>query len=159
MDRGADVFNPFRFSERDGHISAIQKLLEIRHAIGEAAFQSEYQMAPLKRTFAVEVSPEKILSKITTSHALTVPDGFRLVIGSIDVNPSYGLTILLIAFRPDSTAHIIYHQVVPVRIDSALPDIAYGQKVHEALSGAVTRLKGLGVKIDCLAIDAGGKNF
>lgn len=30
MDAGAEVFNPFRFSEKDGHISALQKLLEIR---------------------------------------------------------------------------------------------------------------------------------
>lgn len=38
MDEGAEVFNPYRFSEKDGHVSAIQKLLEIQHVIGNAAF-------------------------------------------------------------------------------------------------------------------------
>jgi len=38
MDEGAEVFNPYRYSLKDGHISAIQKLLEIQHVIGNAAF-------------------------------------------------------------------------------------------------------------------------
>ena len=42
MDEGAEVFNPQRYSEKDGHISAIQKLLEVQHMIGDDAFQSEY---------------------------------------------------------------------------------------------------------------------
>lgn len=29
MDEGSEVFNPMRYSEKDGHISAIQKLLEL----------------------------------------------------------------------------------------------------------------------------------
>ena len=44
MDAGCEVFNPGRFSQKDGHISAIQKLLELKHVIGENAFQAEYQM-------------------------------------------------------------------------------------------------------------------
>ena len=46
MNEGAEVFNPRRYSEADGHISAIQKLLEMAHQIGDAAFQSEFQMSP-----------------------------------------------------------------------------------------------------------------
>ena len=38
MDFGAELFNDTCFSLKDGHISAIQKLLEIQHMIGEAAF-------------------------------------------------------------------------------------------------------------------------
>ena len=44
MDDGAEVFNPTRYSEKDGHISALQKMLELRHMIGNAAFAAEYQM-------------------------------------------------------------------------------------------------------------------
>lgn len=46
MDEGSKVFNPSRFSEKDGHISAIQKLLELQHTLGENVFMSEYQMSP-----------------------------------------------------------------------------------------------------------------
>lgn len=38
MDEGAETFNDQRYSEKDGHISAVQKLLEIQHVIGDAAF-------------------------------------------------------------------------------------------------------------------------
>ena len=38
MDDGVKVFNPMRYSEKDGHLSAIQKLLELKHTIGEFAF-------------------------------------------------------------------------------------------------------------------------
>lgn len=46
MDEGAVLFNPTRFCREDGHVSALQKLLELKHTIGEAAFASEYQMKP-----------------------------------------------------------------------------------------------------------------
>lgn len=42
MDEGCVVFNPTRFSKNDGHISAIQKLMELKHSIGEGAWSSEY---------------------------------------------------------------------------------------------------------------------
>jgi hypothetical protein len=41
MDEGSEVFNPNRFKKSDGHISALQALLEKRHIIGDAAFQAE----------------------------------------------------------------------------------------------------------------------
>ena len=41
MDEGSQVFNPTRYKESDGHISALQALLEKRHMIGDAAFSAE----------------------------------------------------------------------------------------------------------------------
>jgi hypothetical protein len=41
MDEGSEVCNPNRFKKSDGHISALQALLEKRHIIGDAAFQAE----------------------------------------------------------------------------------------------------------------------
>lgn len=46
MDEGAEVFNPKAFKKSDGHISAIQALLEKRHLIGDDAFAAEMQMRP-----------------------------------------------------------------------------------------------------------------
>ena len=61
MDAGCEVFNPFRFSMKDGHISAIQKMLEIQHTIGNAAFQSEYQMSPVKHAYTIDITPAKVV--------------------------------------------------------------------------------------------------
>lgn len=46
MNAGSEVFNPARYSEKDGHISMLQKLLEIKNQIGEQAWSAEYMMNP-----------------------------------------------------------------------------------------------------------------
>lgn len=63
MDEGADVFNPSRFLRSDGHVSAIQALLEKQHVIGDAAFQAEMQMRPRRFSFALDISPKAVVSK------------------------------------------------------------------------------------------------
>lgn len=57
MNKGVEVFNEKRYSESDGHISAIQKLLELEHQIGDNAFQSEFQMNPRQMEFALPITP------------------------------------------------------------------------------------------------------
>ena len=104
MDEGCEVFNPYRFSTKDGHISAIQKMMEIQHTIGNAAFQSEYQMSPVKHSYSIDITPAKVVAKITTDKLLEIPDGHIFVAGSIDLNTSYAATALLMAFKPDTTS-------------------------------------------------------
>ena len=159
MDEGAEVFNPYRFSERDGHISAIQKLLEIQHVIGNAAFQSEYQMSPVKNTYSIDISPNKVLAKISEHRECEIPDGYLFTAGAIDLNVSYAASAALVAFKPDTTAQVIWHQTFPVNIDQKLPDAAYNAQVHGFLTQVCSAMKSLGVKIDGLAIDAGGRNW
>lgn len=159
MDDGAEVFNPYRFSLKDGHISAIQKLLEIQHVIGNAAFQSEYQMSPVKNTYSIDISPNKVLTKISNHKECEIPDGYVFVAGAIDLNTSYAATTTLIAFKPDTTSTVIWHETFPVNIDQKLPDAAYNAAVHEMLTQVCSTIKGLNIKIDGLAIDAGGRNW
>jgi len=104
MDEGSEVFNPYRYSMKDGHISAIQKLLEIQHVIGNAAFQSEYQMAPVKNSYSIDISPNKVLTKITEHKECEIPDGYLFVSGAIDLNTSYAATAALVAFKPDTSS-------------------------------------------------------
>lgn len=47
MNKGAKTFAD-RFKESDGHVSALQAVLEKRHVIGRNAFEAEMQMAPVK---------------------------------------------------------------------------------------------------------------
>ncbi len=159
MDDGAEVFNPYRFSLKDGHISAVQKLLEIQHVIGNAAFQSEYQMSPVKNTYSIDISPNKVLTKISDHKECEIPDGYVFVAGAIDLNTSYAATAALVAFKPDTTAAVIWHETFPVNIDQKMPDAAYNAAVHEMLVQVCSTMKGLNIKIDGLAIDAGGRNW
>lgn len=117
MDEGCEVFNPYRFSAKDGHISAIQKMLEIQHTIGNAAFQSEYQMSPVKHSYSIDITPTKVVSKITKDKLLEVPDGHVFVAGAIDLNTSYAATAALVAFKPDTTSQVIWHQTFDMKVD------------------------------------------
>lgn len=159
MDEGSEVFNPYRYSMKDGHISAIQKLLEIQHVIGNAAFQSEYQMAPVKNSYSIDISPNKVLTKITEHKECEIPDGYLFVSGAIDLNTSYAATAALVAFKPDTSSQILWHETFPTNIDQKLPDAAYSAAVHELLQNVCQSIKSLNVKIDGLAIDAGGRNW
>ena len=159
MDKGAVLFVPNRFKPEDGHISGLQAMLEKKHLIGEAAFSAEMQMRPKKFRFAVDVTPKCVLQKISSVNSLEVPDGYIFVAGAIDLNTSYAATALLIAFKPDTTSHVLWHETFDMNIDQKLPDIAYNAAVHEKLLSICQQLKSLNVKIDGLAIDAGGRNW
>lgn len=63
MDEGAEVFNPGRFLVSDGHVSAIQALLEKRHQIGDSAFQAEMQMKPKRYSFQIAITPRVVASR------------------------------------------------------------------------------------------------
>lgn len=159
MDSGAELFNDTRFSLKDGHISAIQKLLEIQHMIGEAAFQSEYQMKPKAYTFSIDISPKIVTSKINTFKPLEVPDGFQLVAAATDLNTSYAVTTAIVAFKTDMTAVVVHHHIMPCNIDQKLNDTAYSQAIYELLEQTRDYILSLGIKIDGWAIDAGGRNW
>lgn len=159
MDEGSEVFNDTRFSKKDGHISAIQKLLEIQHVIGESAFQSEYQMKPKAYSFSIDITPKTITSRINSFKQLEVPDGFMFVAAATDLNTSYAATTAVVAFKPDMTAVVVHHNILPCNIDQKQNDTAYAQAIHALLSQVEAHLTGLGIKIDGWAIDAGGRNW
>lgn len=159
MDEGAEVFNPNRYSEEDGHISGLQKMMEIRHVIGEAAFASEYQMQPQRYSFSLDLQPKTIVSRQTQNEPLEVPDGHIFVAASTDLNLSYALTTSIVAFKPDTSAAVIWHEITPCNIDGKLTEAEYNSRTYQVLSDLGRRLKTLGVKIDAWGIDCNGKPF
>lgn len=116
-------------------------------------------MSPVKHSYTIDITPSKVLEKITKDKVLEVPDGHVFVAGAIDLNTSYAATATLVAFKPDTTAQVIWHDVFDMKIDQKLPDMAYNAAVHEKLIDICAQIKSLGVKIDGLAIDAGGRNW
>ena len=126
MDEGSEVFNPSRFDEEDGHISALQKLLELRHMIGIAAFDAEYQMNPRHIESALSIRPADIIKNILQqSSKLEVPDGYVFIAAATDLNISYAVTTSIVAFKPDMTSHVIWHDIMRCSIDLKLNDTEY----------------------------------
>lgn len=132
MNKGAEVFNDY-FDSNDGHISALQKYLEKRHLIGVGSFECEMQMQPIKSKFAVEISPNKVIQKMNQYQMLEIPDEYRYVTFGIDLNVSYAITVVGMAWKVDTTGIVFYHNVIPCQIDQKLPDTAYNTRVYDKL--------------------------
>ena len=85
--------------------------------IGEAAFQCEMQMTPIKSKFAVDVSPHIVASKINQFAEFEIPDEYRYITYAIDLNTSYALTVSGIAWKVDTTGIVFFHDVFPCHVD------------------------------------------
>lgn len=102
MDEGSEVFNPTRFSIKDGHISMIQKLLELRHQIGDNSFSSEYQMNPKQMSFALNISPKTVASRRCGLGKLEIPENNVVwICASSDLNMSKYITTTITVFMRD----------------------------------------------------------
>lgn len=160
MDKGAVVLNPNRFKESDGHVSALQALLEKRHQIGDAAFWSEYQMEPKRISSPLEITPKTVVSRINANvEENVVPDGFVYTCGAIDLNTSYAATLSIMSFKPDSTSVVLCHKIYRVNVDQKLTPVLYNQAVYDNLTRIGNDIRGFGLKVDALGVDAGGRNW
>ena len=160
MDRGSQVLNPKRFKESDGHLSALQALLEKRHLIGDSAFWSEFMMEPKRVSLSLNITPKHIFSNINANYPrCVVPDGFIFTCAAVDLNTSYGATCVVKCYKTDSTSAVLYHKVFKMDVDQQLNAIQYNAEVYNHLSVIGKTLMMLGMKIDALGIDGGGRNL
>lgn len=160
MDKGARVMNPNRFLKSDGHISALQALLEKRHIIGESAFSSEYQMSVKQVSIEVSITPKDVVSKINQDvERLQIPDGYTWSSLTVDLNTSYGLTASISAYKKDSTSVVLYHHVNKLRIDQSLNEVEYTKAVYSALTANINDILSKGLRPSRIGIDCGGRNW
>lgn len=158
MDKGAELFST-RYNEADGHISALQALMEKRHLIGKAAFASEMQMSPQRESFALDISPADVAKVIGSYPRASVPDGYRLTVAALDLNVSHAVTLVAKSFRPDMSSVVIVHKVFPTAIPTTLSDADYSNRVTAALDAVAKFLASLDIHLDALGVDAGGRNW
>ena len=100
-----------------------------------------------------------MLARANAVKRMVVPDGFIFVACATDLNVSYAASTTITAFKTDMTSHVLWHEVTPCKIDQKLNDTEYNQKVYNLLVNVGKKIKGLGIKIDGWAIDAGGRNW
>ena len=160
MDAGAKVLYKNRYTEQDGHISALQRLIHDWREMGARAFAAEMQMQPVREQYAFDVTPKIILSRVRKGVPhLTIPEGTVYVAAATDINPSYALTTTITCFDRSRTAFVSYHCISPIHIDSSVNDTAYAQRIYSALVDHGRAIHELGIRLDGWGIDAGGKQF
>lgn len=74
-------------------------------------------MKPKAYSFSIDITPKTITSRINTFKQLEVPDGFMFVAAATDLNTSYAATTAVVAFKPDMTAVVVHHNILPCNID------------------------------------------
>ena len=158
MDEGAEIFQD-RFKKSDGHISGLQALLEKRHVIGNAAFQAEMQLAPIKYSLALDIMPKDVIKNETEDAEGVIPDGFRFAVASSDLNLSFCISTTIVAFKADGSAHVVKHIFRKCGIAGRVADAAYNAAVYEILVTHGKEIVALGIPIKGWAIDCNGLPF
>ncbi len=159
MDEGAELFQA-RFKKTDGHISGLQALLEKRHTIGRDAFQAEMQLAPVKYSLALEITPADVVkNELADVPRCVLPDGYQFAVASSDLNLSFCVSTTIVAFKVDGTAHVLAHLFRKCAIGGRVADAEYNRKVYELLVAHGKEIARLGVPIKGWAIDANGLPF
>lgn len=159
MDAGADVLNPMRFDKDRDQISCVQHLMDRYHKVGRSAFMAEMQMQPDVGEFVISINPRKVREKSVDMPRFFIPDGTAKVVVGTDLNLSYAISTVILAVRPDTTAHVIYHETFPTDIDGKLTSKAYYDAVYAELERYAARVRSFGIHIDAWGIDINGKNF
>lgn len=164
MNAGSEVFDPRRFSEKDGHISAIQKWMQLRREIGEAAFDAEYQQNPKSVQYALPITPKLVASRVSEFGELELPDeGLQYVCAASDLNLSKYITTVIMAFTRNQQAYIVWYKFRKCKIPINIPEQDYYQRVYNLLGEHGKELKSLadshGIRISGWSIDANGVPF
>lgn len=158
MDEGAELFQD-RFKKSDGHISGLQALLEKRHVIGNAAFQAEMQLAPIKYSLALDIMPKDVLKNETEDAEGVMPDGYQFAVASSDLNLSFCISTTIVAFKSDGSAHLLKHIFRKCGIMGRVADAAYNAETYETLVQHGREIASLGIPIKGWAIDCNGLPF
>lgn len=160
MDKDVVVLNPNRYKESDGHISAIQSLMDKLHQIGESAFYSEYQMEPKRIDLALNITPKDVVDKINNDvKSYCIPDGYLYTCATLDLNTSYAGTLTVTSFKPDSSCVVLGHKIFRMNIDQQLPPVQYNQLVYDQLDKITKYLKEKKIRLNAFGIDGGGRNL
>lgn len=164
MNEGAQVFNPNRFSASDGHLSAIQKMMELRRMLGEAAFMAEYQQNPVEMSTTLNITASIVNARVGDYNELELPkENVQFVCASTDLNPSKYFTTVICAFLRDGTCRVIWHKFTQTKISQTLTEQEYYKAIYEALSKLGKELKtisdNLAHPIQGWAIDCNGVNW
>lgn len=160
MDAGAEVFSPGRYSEQDGHISALQKLLELKAQIGDAAFSSEYMMSPVSVQIALPITPSLVASRISSFRELEIPvENVQFVCASSDLNLSRYITTTICVYMRDQTAVCIWRKFRKCNIPVNVPEQDYYKRVYDLLAEHGRELRALNLPNLHWVIDANGVPF
>jgi hypothetical protein len=163
MDAGAIVEWAERFDP--GEVSALQHAENLLCDRGKEVFFAEYQNDPIDPLAEAPytLTPDAVIATTDRERKpFDLPDWARLVVASTDLNPTYALTTVLVAYGLDHSAAVLWYGLyteppLPIRSDASGAE--KDRALYDALTGLGRRLAALPVRPSVWAIDAGGEPF
>ena len=157
MDKGAAVCWKERI--RDGEISALQTAENLLLETGDQ-FWAEYQNEPKKHGVGMyALTPEIVQSRATGLAPGIVPEWAQTVIAATDINPSYALTTVIVAFGANQTAAVVWYGLFkspPLPVPKEATEIEKRRIIYDALSIHGRQIAGLPCRPAAWFIDGGG---
>jgi len=132
MDKGAQASWEHRI--RKGETSAIHTaenlLIETKDQ-----FWAEYQNEPKKHGVTLyTLTPKIVQSRTTDRPGGVVPDWAQVVIAATDINPSYALTTVVVAFGANQTAAVCWYGLHKMHVPKESTEIERRRIIYEELA-------------------------
>jgi hypothetical protein len=156
-----------RYDRKRGDPDAYYSAMLDYYRLGEKAFASEYQNAPIideSERGPYTLTPELICSRVTERPALALPTGSRIIVAATDLNPSYALSSALVSFDASQAAGVLWYDLYqgPGGNGIAAGTATAGERdraVFEALVVVGKQIAANQVRPELWAIDASGTDF
>ena len=151
--------DPLAF-DKNTEVDAIHHALVKYASSGRDAFYAEYQLVVKREEHAFQLTPDLVISRVRKGVDMrTIPDGTVLTVAATDINPSYALSTLVVAFDVKLTGFITLYRAEPIKIAGFSNDTEFSARLFDALSRHARDIAAQGVKVDRWGIDAGGRQF
>ncbi len=149
-----------RYDKGRGEPDAMYSAMRERYDKGADVFSRAQQNDPLKRGVTLyTLTPEIVQSRATDRAAGVVPDWAQTVVAATDVNMSYALSSVIVAFGRDQTAAVAWYGLYekpPLPIRNEETEIEQRRKLYDALAKHGREIASLPCRPNHWVIDGGG---
>jgi hypothetical protein len=157
MTRGFVLSSPSTFKASKANPDAFCGAMESYYKMGAEAFASEKQQRPTKRGVTMyNLTHQLVQSRVTDRPAGEVPDWAQVVVAATDINRSYALSSVVVAFGANQVAAVLWYGLHPMSVREDMTEIEKRRLIYEGLSTHGKELAALPCRPALWAIDGGG---
>jgi hypothetical protein len=157
LTAGMAVSWPERYDRKRGDPDALYAAMWDYYDKGPDVFARGQQNQPLKRQHSIYLlTPEIVQSRAQDRAPGVVPDWAQVVVAATDINPSYALTSVVVAFGANQTAAVVWYGLHRMEVGKEATEIERRRIIYEHLAAHGRELAGLPCRPAAWYIDGGG---
>lgn len=138
----------------------LYEVMKTYYKMGHEAFFAEKQQDPQRQSYSVYIlTPKLIESRATDRDVFAIPEWTQAIIATTDINPSYALTSVVLAFGRTTESAVLWYGLfksAPLPVRKEETEMSKKKKIYDALSLHGKQLAGLSCRPGLWVIDGGG---